>query len=453
MLTRRSFLTAAAASVAACATRRGHAASPRRTNVILCMADDQGWGDVGFRDHPILKTPQLDRMAEEGVRFDRFYAAAPCCSPTRASCLTGRHPNRMGIFNANKGHLPEQEIHLAQILKAEGYATGHFGKWHLGTLTKTVLDSNRGGKPEHAKHYAPPWDRDFDVCFSTEAKVPTVDPMVDPEGGGAYGTRYWTGPGEIVDTNLDGDDSRVIMDRAIPFIREAAENETPFFAVIWFHAPHKPLVDTPEYDAQYGEGSEYYGCISAIDTQVGRLRRELDALGISDDTMLWYTSDNGPEDRTPGATGPFRERKRSLHDGGVRVPGMCVWPRRFPSPKVVDAPVGTIDYLPTICAGLNVEPPERLLDGMNILPLMDDVTLRRNKPMEFEYRDVLALQDDRYKIIRKADGDPWALYDMERDLSEEQNLATDHPEMVKNMANHLLAWRDSLSASRNGADY
>jgi arylsulfatase A-like enzyme len=198
----------------------------RPPNIILTMCDDLGYGDVGFHGNQVIKTPHLDGMAERGVRFERFYAGAPVCSPTRGTCLTGRHYLRYGITHANEGSLRAEEINLAQVLSAAGYATGHFGKWHLGALTRTEEDGNRGGAGP-ADYYAPPWERGFDVCFSTEAKVPTWDPMVTPaEGDGRWGepgmpwnSCYWGETGTRVTENLEGDDSRVIMDRVIPFIR------------------------------------------------------------------------------------------------------------------------------------------------------------------------------------------------------------------------------------------
>ncbi|MHC4744756.1 MAG: sulfatase-like hydrolase/transferase, partial [Planctomycetota bacterium] len=194
-----------------------------RPNVILCMCDDLGWGDTGYNGHPVLKTPNLDAIAATGIRFDRWYAAAPVCSPTRGSCVTGRHPYRYGIFSANQGHMRSEEITLAEALKTQGYATGHFGKWHMGTLTTEIKDSNRGA-PGATEHYSPPWDNGFDVCFSTEAKVPTWDPMKTPGSDDFYGTYYWREDGNYVPIDspeLAGDDSRVIMDQAIPFIRKA----------------------------------------------------------------------------------------------------------------------------------------------------------------------------------------------------------------------------------------
>lgn len=213
----------------------------RKPNIIMCMTDDQGWGDVGYNGNPIAKTPNLDRMAEEGLRFDRFYAAASVCSPTRASCLTGRNTFRTGVFFANEGILRPEEFTMMAFVKSKGYTTGHFGKWHLGTLTKTERDSNRG-RPGNDAEYNPPWEHEFDTCFSTEAKVPTWDPMRKPTGKVPwqgwkalgpddeykdYGTHYWNERGQKATDNLHGDDSRVIMDRALPFIRKAAEAETP----------------------------------------------------------------------------------------------------------------------------------------------------------------------------------------------------------------------------------
>jgi len=231
-------------------------------NIILIMSDDQGWGDTGYNGHPHLKTPVLDEMAAKGVVFNRFYAGSAVCSPTRGSVMTGRHPDRYGICYANCGHLPADEITLAEMVKGKGYATGHFGKWHLGTLTKDTIDANRGGRPENQQHYSPPWENGFDVCFVTESKVPTWDPMIVPPKsagdvsgklaeGEPFGTYYWDGPGQIVESNLQGDDSRVIMDRVLPFIDQAANKQQPFLSIIWFHTPHLPVLTGDVYKSRY----------------------------------------------------------------------------------------------------------------------------------------------------------------------------------------------------------
>ena len=244
-----------------------HAATP---NIVLCMADDLGWGDVGFNGNEVIQTPHLDAMAAAGLKFNRFYSAAPVCSPTRGSCLTGRHPFRYGIPGANSGHMKQQEFTLPELLKEHGYATGHFGKWHLGTFTTTEKDSNRGG-PKNKQHYSIPTQHGYDTFFCTEAKVPTWDPMIRPQGNNSrtwwdpvtdpsketyYGTAYWSEQGKVTE-DLRGDDSRVIMDRAIPFIRSAVERKHPFFAVVWFHAPHLPVVAGPEYTKLYTEHDKH----------------------------------------------------------------------------------------------------------------------------------------------------------------------------------------------------
>jgi arylsulfatase A-like enzyme len=431
------------------------------------MTDDQGWGDTGYYGHPHLKTPALDAMAGEGIRFDRFYAAAPVCSPTRGSCLTGRHPYRYGIFNANKGHLPQEEITLAEALKTLGYRTGHFGKWHLGTLTWTVKDSNRGG-PDGKDHYAPPWENGFDVCFSTEAKVPTWNPMIQPEEaiqgsaknrnpGEPYGTAYWTGPGDQALENLEGDDARVIMDRVIPFIQDAREQESPFFSLIWFHTPHAPVVAGPKYRKLYvglSEGEQhYYGCLTAMDEQIGRLRQELRRLGVDRDTMLWFCSDNGPEgssvkDRNRGSTGKLRGRKRSLFEGGVRVPGLLVWPAKIREPRRVTMPCCTSDYFPTVLdlLGMAVDRSADPMDGVSLLSLIEGAMQERPKPIGFESGKQIALIDNRYKIISLDGGEKYQLFDLIVDQAEEKDLAAVHPTILSDMKKTVEAWRASCGA-------
>ncbi|OVE77908.1 N-acetylgalactosamine 6-sulfate sulfatase [bacterium F16] len=448
----------------------GGAAEPEKPNVILCMADDLGWGDVGYNGNKVIKTPHLDKMAEAGVRFNRFYAAAPVCSPTRASCLTGRHPFRTGVFFANVGILRPEEVTIAEILKKEGYATGHFGKWHLGTFTATEKDGNRGGQPELVN---PPTDHGFDTYFSTEAKVPTWDPMLVPKkfqgeenrhfGWNAitdkamaksFGTNYWTPNGKATG-NMEGDDSRVIMDRVIPFIEKAASSEKPFLAVIWFHAPHLPCVAGPEYAAMYNEQDfhmqQYAGCVTAMDDQMGRLRAKLMELGINENTMLFFTSDNGPERGAPGSAGPYRERKRSLYEGGVRVPGIMTWPNKVKAPFVTDAPVVTSDYLPTVIDVLGLKEPANKLDGVSFLPLLEDKPFTRPSPIAFASQNKRAVNDEVYKLY--FDGRKTELYDLEKDPGERANLAKQQPEVVKSFKEKHALWFESCKDSFEGKEY
>jgi arylsulfatase A-like enzyme len=457
-------------------------AEATRPNVILCMADDMGWGDVAYNGHPAIKTPNLDAMARSCLRFDRFYAPT-VCSPTRGSCLTGRHPYRYGIFTANVGRLPTGERTVAEALKGLGYVTAHFGKWHLGTLTNDIQDGRRGGRDPSV--FSPPWLHGFDVSFSTEQAVPTWDPMKDQP----FLTRYWTGPGRFATDNLDGDDSRVIMDRAIPFIRGAVGSRKPFLAVIWFHAPHEPVRAGDAYRAMYADRpvkeQHYYGCITALDEQVGRLRRELRDLGVADNTMLWFCSDNGPEGqagRAPGSAGPFKGRKRDLWEGGIRVPGMLEWPAVVKGPRVVSIPCVTTDYLPTVLdyLGITLGPP-RPIDGISLRPLIEGVMAERPAPIGFEFGNMAAWIDNRYKLVAllrgggsdaDEDGRPAVpsekatrktqdgtkavvkllLFDIIADPKEETDLSADQPARVESMRARLEDWRRSCRRSLAGGD-
>ena len=472
---RRTVLKSLVTGAAAAGVQRLRSAGNQRPNIILCMADDQGWGDVSYNGHPYLKTPNLDAMSRAGLRFDRFYSGAPVCSPTRGSALTGRHPYRYGIHFANVGHLKKQEVTVAEVLKTQGYATGHFGKWHLGTLTNDIVDGRRGGRQK--QHYAPPWENGFDVCFSTEQALPTWNPMENQ----SFKTKYWTGPGEYAKENLEGDDSRVIMDRAVPFIRKAVAEGKPLFAVIWFHAPHARVVAGPRYRAMYSKFSEgeqhFYGCITALDEQMGRLRNELRRLGVADDTMLWYCSDNGPEGKTHhegahrGSTAGLRGRKRSLFEGGIRVPGILEWPARVEAGRTTSVPCSTSDYFPTVLGalGFEVEGRPEPLDGVNLTPLIEGKMGERPRPIAFQTPDRgergksqrlgspdHALIGNRYKLLSYLDearSSEDMLFDIAIDPGERVNLVDAEPELAHRMKETLRAWDASCERSDGGQDY
>lgn len=449
----------------------GSAATP---NVVLVMCDDLGYGDLScFDKRSQIQTPHLNAMAEAGLKFTRFYAAAPVCSPTRGSCLTGRHPYRYGVYSANTGHLKPGEITLPELLKQQGYTTGHFGKWHLGTLTKTVKDANRGG-PKGAKHFAPPSQHGYDESFVTESKVPTFDPMIKPKNAGkhawdaitdrsksqSYGTRYWNHAGEEVTEGLQGDDSKIVMDRAIPFVEDAAKRKQPFLAVIWFHAPHLPVVADAEHREPYREHDvyerNYYGCVTALDEQVGRLRSSLKELGVAENTMLWFCSDNGPEGqagKAPGLAGELRGRKRSLYEGGVRVPGILEWPGHV-QPGTTDVAAVTSDYLPTILDCLEVEYPDpRPIDGVSLMPLILGKTFVRNKPIGFQSKNQIAWHDGAHKLYSSDQGKTWELYDLESDPGEKTDLAKRKKDLVKQMAQAVSDWQASCKSSDQEHDY
>lgn len=465
--------------------RESAAIQQTRPNVILIMTDDQGWGDVEFAQqlspapldpddqtyagHPELKTPELAAMASQGLKFNRFYSACPVCSPTRASFLTGRHYRRIRIDHANVGRMLNREVTIAELAKTIGYTTGHFGKWHLGTLDKSIhpIDSNRGGTdrlPSSATNFAGPWNDRYDTIFATESKTQTFNPTdLSPT------THYWEGFEQSLattDPSLDGDDSRVMMDRVIPFVQSAVSSNEPFLATIWFHTPHKPYdtIDNATLDEFYSPAEQaamntnergYYACLTAMDKQVGRLRQTLANLGVANDTLIVFTSDNGPENGVPGiddvAKGFLRGNKRHLFEGGVRVPTIVEWPGEITPDTSTDCIAGVIDLLPTLLEIWDIEMPDsRPLDGESILPLLQGNTNSRNKAMFWDFvssRSILD-QDGRFKAISTNNGTDWALYDLIADPKESDNLANSNQSTLNSLVDQWNTWRTEVDVQR-----
>jgi len=447
-----------------------------RPNIILIMTDDQGWFDAGFNGNSEIITPNLDKLAKKGVIFNRFYAASAVCSPTRASVITGRNPLRMNIPNANTGHMKEGEITLPELLKAEGYTTAHFGKWHLGTLTKKELDANRGGQDKYLEDYSIPTMHGYDSYFCTESKVPTFDPMIFPssfetgeskrygwkvvepdEEKESYGTSYWHGVEEKTQTDLSGDDTKIIMDRVLPFIDEAVHKNLPYFTTIWTHTPHLPVVSDSVHTANYStmdvQKQLYYGTITAMDEQIGRLWDKLGDLEVQDNTIIWFCSDNGPERMTPGSAGVFRERKRSLYEGGVRVPAFMLWPQKVSGGRKLDIPAVTSDYLPTLLDILNLPLPDRPIDGTSLWSALIGGQKDRKKSIGFIYGQKLSWVDDRYKLISVDHGEHFELYDLLNDKGEKKNIIQEKPEIASKMKKEFNQWMLSVNHSKKGGDY
>ena len=446
-------------------------------NIILIMTDDQGWYDVGFNGNNEIKTPHLDLLASKGVIFDRFYSASAVCSPTRASLITGRNPLRTDVPYANSGHIKDEEITIPELLKKKGYMTSHFGKWHLGTLTKSELDANRGGRPKYDEEYTIPTEHGYDYFFCTESKVPTNDPMLYPanfnEGESkrfgwravknlgsakAYGTAYWVGKNQKETINLKGDNSRIIMDRVIPFIENSLKEEKPFFSTIWFHTPHLPVVSDSIHRSLYKdldiEKQLYYGTITAMDEQIGRLWKKLEALGIQEETIIFFCSDNGPEKDTPGSAGIFRGLKRSLYEGGVRVPAFVIWKNHLEGGRRIDFPVVTSDYLPTILDMLDEEyPADRPVDGTSILGALRGDDMERIKPIGFICTPQVSWVTNQYKLIGDENLENFELYDLLNDTSEKENIIEEFPEVAEKLKADLIEWLNSVENSKKGMDY
>jgi len=439
-------------------------------NVILLMSDDQGWGDVGFNGNDVIRTPHLDAMAAAGIRFDRFYAAAPLCSPTRGSCLTGRYPFRYGILAAHTGGMRVGEVTVAEILKKRGYATGMFGKWHIGWVKPDEIGT-RG-------FYSPPSHHGFDEYFATTSAVPTWNPTITPADWDSWGGEPggpWKGGfpyvhnGDEAKENLSGDDSRIIMDRVIPFVE--ANQGKPFFATVWFHAPHEPVVAGDEFKELYPKAGtrrkNYYGCITAMDQQIGRLRNKLRELGIEKNTVVFFCSDNGPSDgltkKGVASAGPFKGHKHTMYEGGLLVPACAEWPGNIPPATSTDVRCSTIDFLPTIASIVGDSATDRArrpIDGMDLMPVIRGDTGKRDRPLFFGYRrlhqgiDGKAIIAGDWKLLQEArKNGRTRLFDLAKDPFEEIDLSTELPEQTERLRKQLESIDESCQRSRDGADY
>lgn len=454
-------------------------ASPVRAqpNVIFLMADDLGYGDVGFNGNTLVRTPHLDDMAKTGIRFTRFYSVGPVCSPTRACVQTGRHCMRFGMIDVNTGKLPEGEITLARIAHAQGYRTGHFGKWHLGTMTKDPALS--GPVPETtAERYAPPWERYYDVTFATETNIATWDPLDESDLlTPKHRCHFWSDGVEIKE-NWQGSSEKIIMDRALRFVRDSTEKKTPFLATIWFYGPHTPTRADKELRDLYSDqplGRQHYlGSITSVDREVGRLRQTLVELGVDKNTLVFFCSDNGPEgtgsppeEYDPylgaqyGDAGGFKGRKRYLYNGGVCVPAFAWWPGRIDAGRTVDDPICTLDYLPTLSELLAYEMPDsRPIDGVSLLSLLRGRAWSPDRFIPFA-SDVLRKQSpsasiigDGHKLLLWFDkSKPDELYDLNDDPAEQRNLIGEKQELAEKLRSKLISWLQSARHSYERGDY
>jgi arylsulfatase A-like enzyme len=478
------------------------AEAKERPNIILLMADDQGWEEMAYNGHPYLKTPALDEMAASGLRMDRFYSASSVCSPTRGSVLTGRHANRYGAAHAGCSIRPE-EITIAHILREAGYATGHFGKWHLG--------------PVKASSPTNPGNMGFDEWLSHDNFF-EMDPVLSRNGG---------------DPEVhEGEGSEIMIDETIRFIGKAQDAGKPFFAVVWFGSPHQPYSALEEDLALYDDLPEKYAEemapmtsletgdrikiplrdllqarfaeITAMDRAIGKLRTHLENEGIRNNTMLWYTSDNGLPLEGKVMNPGLRMHKATVYEGGIRVPAIIEWPDRIPTPSATSVTTVTSDMLPTICGLLDLPLPKRPIDGINLEPLLDGTMLTRPEPLNFwifmsnirdekvqeqwidkelqkgttptakklggrftrnfanfcyneilpeDYMGPAAVIDGRHKIVLTKPDNVVELYDIVDDPFETRDIAALYPDLVKRMLMNLSDWQSSVLHSLMGRDY
>ncbi len=437
-----------------------------RPNFIFIVTDDQGWEDLGCFGHSAcfgrytLKTPVLDQLARDGLRVTNFYVNSPVCSPSRVGMMTGQYPARHGIDFAIHGS-PEQDAaigqkhlldpavpNLASVLRQAGYQTAHYGKWHMSGA----------------------WN-------------PETNP--DAPDAGDYGFDHWacnamngdplwrTDRGEVKAQHTS---SEAIVNRSIEFL-EGRDPAKPFLLNVWLLDPHAVLDPSPEQmeefrhlspfrgdpDKDPGAMCVYYSVIANLDRQIGRLLDKLDALGLADNTVIVFTSDNGPaplwdtgtSNSGAGRTGPFRGIKASLYEGGVRMPFITRWPGRTPEDVVDNETVlSAIDLLPTFCSMAGVTPPAGL-DGRDMTAAFLGQPVKREDPLFWEFRFGswgrhiqfslrYAMRKGNWKLMMNADGTKCELFDLSRDPSETADCARYEPAIVKEMAAALTAWAREL---------
>ncbi len=406
-----------------------------RPNIVLVMSDDQGWGQTGYNHHPLLKTPNLDAMAAAGIRFDRFYAGASNCSPTRATLLTGRSNDRTGV-QTHGYPLRRQEKTIAQALKGAGYATGHFGKWHLNGL--------RG------------------------AGAPIFGD--DPLHPGVFGFETWVSVTNFFDLHpimsrngnfeeFEGDSSEVSVAEALKWM--AQKKDGPFFSVIWFGTPHSPFMSFPEDEAGLehlpDDERRQAAELVAMDRAMGTLRQGLRDLGVADNTILWFNGDNGGLALAgKNGVGGLRGFKNQVYEGGIRVPGLVEWPAGIAAGQVTDTPAVTMDIFPTIgeIVGLDESAYLEPLDGHSLVSVFKGYDGPRNRPIPFKRLEGAAIIDDEWKLVMPDLGNGvFELYNLKNDPTETKELTEALPDQATRMRGLWDAFNQSREASVVAGDY
>ncbi len=411
----------------------------RPPNVVVILADDLGWGDVGFNGRKDWPTPNLDRLAKKGTKFNRWYTAAVVCAPSRAALMTGKYTIHDGV-SGNNEELPRSEVTLAAALRRLGYRTGLFGKWHHGRPLPGE------------KAYIHPMDRGFDEFFGYTDAVHAWE---------KFPKKVWYGR-ELRDAPAGGYADTMFTDHAVDFVKRNKDH--PFFLYLAFVAPHfhvqapaadvKPFLGKfPEKDTAKNPNAHYAAMITRLDQEVGRLVALLDELGLGEDTLIVFSSDHGAtfEVGNNGASAfhnsnrPFRGQKRTLWEGGIRVPGVVCWPGHVPAGKVSDDPVLMIDVFPSLlaAAGGRAEPAWKV-DGQNLLPIWLGQEKAKERTFFWEWRSEkhyqLAAMRGPIKFIIPALNAPPEMYDVVNDPAETRNIIAQHPELARELHQHLREW-------------
>ncbi len=411
-------------------------AEAQRPNIVVFLADDMGWGDAGCYGSESIKTPNIDKLATLGVRFTQCYAAAGVCSPSRSSILTGRTPYRNGVWQHLSGnheaHLRESEITYPKLLKEAGYQTCHLGKWHLNSRPQF----NHPDFPQPSDH-----GYDYWMATHNNAAPSHENPANFVRNGEPVG-------------ELNGYSAPLVAKEAIHWLEEIRDPQKPFALSIWVHEPHHPIATDPHFSELYNEhrNRKYMGNITQLDFALGQVMDALDAHGLTDNTILFFTSDNGPEGQggsVGGSTGGLRGRKRDDHEGGIRVPGIVRWPGHIKPGMVSDVPVIGSDIFATVLDITGIPlPTDRTIDGVSMLPAFEGRPVERKVPLFWRTHvsrpdSRVALRIDQWKIVGNETLEEFQLFEIEKDPREENDLAEAMPDKLDEMKQTLFqVWAD-----------
>ena len=418
-------------------------AAPEKPNIVVVIADDMGWGDSGTYGHKVIQSPNLHKMAAKGVKFTQGYSAAGVCSPSRSAILTGRTPYRNGVWRhlsgVHKAHLRASEITYPELLREEGYQTCHVGKWHL--LSRQQFDNPK--YPQVGEQGG------FDYWFATHNNA---DPShKNPNNFIRNGKHV----GE-----LEGYSAPLVADEAIHWINDLRDPKKPFVMSVWFHEPHKPIATDIKFSSLYPNESKkdatYYGNISQLDYALGEIMQALDANGLTENTLLIFTSDNGPVPSSGGDSGGLRGNKRNDFEGGIRVPFLACWPGHIEPGTVNDTPVIGTDIFSTVLDIANIQAPQdRTIDGVSMLPVFSGKKTTRDVPMFWRThvssaQDRVALRHGDWKIVANDTMTEFMLFNVQEDWQEKNDLSAKMPEKCEEMKQLILkTWDDVKTEGPN----
>ncbi|MFC7338746.1 sulfatase-like hydrolase/transferase [Haloferula chungangensis] len=403
-------------------------------NFVIFVADDMGWGDSETFGNELIKTPNMNKLAEQGVKLTQCYSACGVCSPSRSAILTGRTPYRNGVYRHLSGnheaHLRTSEITFPELLKKAGYETCHVGKWHL-------LSRQQFGKAE----FPHPDAHGYDYWMTTQNNASPSHKNPD----------NFVRNGEPVG-EMEGYSAQLVAAEASRWLEEIRDSSKPFAMTVWVHEPHSPIATDSKFQALYKghENAKYMGNITQLDDALGTVMKALDAQGVSDNTFVFFTSDNGPVPGYGGSSGGLRGNKRSEFEGGIRVPGIVRWPGHVNPGTISDVPVIGTDVFTTILDIVGIPlPADRTIDGADMRPGLEGKPIDRKVPLFWRThvsspQDRVAMRIGDWKIVGDETLTKFQLYNIADDQQEKNDLAAKMPEKTGEMKDKLIKLWDGI---------